>query len=134
VSYNSSDESVATISGNTLTIVGAGSATITASQEGNENYNSALPVEQPLEVMAVSAIQSITPANISFYPNPASYHITIQSAVIIDRVEILDMSGNQISIQLQGMQIDISRLKADIYILKVYTADTVFVGKFIKSK
>jgi len=39
-SYTSSDTSVATISGNTITIVGAGSSTITATQEETTNYTS----------------------------------------------------------------------------------------------
>src|SRR5690606_32231502 len=38
--YSSSDESVVTISGNTVTIVGAGTATITATQAATANYNS----------------------------------------------------------------------------------------------
>src|SRR5690348_13486821 len=41
VSYSSSNTNVATVSGNTLTIVGAGSTTITASQAGSDNYNAA---------------------------------------------------------------------------------------------
>jgi len=40
VIFSSSDESVATISGNMVTILGAGNTTITASQEGNEIYTS----------------------------------------------------------------------------------------------
>jgi MBG domain-containing protein len=41
VTYTSSDEAVATISGATVTIVGAGTTTITASQAGDSNYASA---------------------------------------------------------------------------------------------
>ena len=50
VSYVSSDPAVATISGNTLTIVGAGSTTITASQAGASNYEAAADVPQTLVV------------------------------------------------------------------------------------
>lgn len=50
ISYSSSDLSVATISGNTLTIVGAGTTTITASQAGDTNYNAAPAVTQTLVV------------------------------------------------------------------------------------
>jgi uncharacterized protein YjdB len=39
-SYSSSNQSVATILGNIITIVGAGSTTITASQAATDNYNS----------------------------------------------------------------------------------------------
>ena len=40
VAYSSSDEAVATIAGNTVTITGLGTTTVTATQSGNANYNS----------------------------------------------------------------------------------------------
>jgi hypothetical protein len=58
VTYTSSNIAVATISGNTVTIVGAGSATITASQGGNANYDTAVDVTQTLTVE--KADQTIT--------------------------------------------------------------------------
>ena len=58
VSYSSSNRSVATISGNTVTIVGAGTTTITASQAGNGTYNAAPNVDQTLTVN--KANQTIT--------------------------------------------------------------------------
>jgi hypothetical protein len=50
VSYTSSNQNVATISGSTVTIVGAGSTTITASQSGNAYYNAATSVSRTLTV------------------------------------------------------------------------------------
>lgn len=50
VTFTSSDPGVATISGSTVTIVGAGTTTITASQTGNSCYNSATAVPQNLTV------------------------------------------------------------------------------------
>jgi hypothetical protein len=50
VAYESSDETVAVINGSTLVIVGAGTASITASQEGNAQYLPAAPVVQDLVV------------------------------------------------------------------------------------
>jgi sugar lactone lactonase YvrE len=50
VSYTSSDTNVAVVSSNTLTIVGVGSATITASQLGGTYYTAATPVSQILTV------------------------------------------------------------------------------------
>jgi photosystem II stability/assembly factor-like uncharacterized protein len=58
VTYASSNTAVATVSGNTITIVGGGTATITASQAGNGNYNAATDVPQTLTVN--KAAQSIT--------------------------------------------------------------------------
>ncbi len=50
VSFLSSDEAIATISGTTLTIVGAGTAMITAIQNGDATYDTAAPVDQDLVV------------------------------------------------------------------------------------
>lgn len=50
VSYTSSDEEVITINANTATIVGSGTATITASQGGNEYYNPAEDQQQSFTV------------------------------------------------------------------------------------
>ncbi len=58
VQFSSSNVQVATIFGTTVTIVGAGETTITAEQDGNANYNDALPVERILTVN--KADQSIT--------------------------------------------------------------------------
>jgi hypothetical protein len=50
VSFASSNPAVATVSGNLVTIIGAGTATITASQDGDANYAAAVPVDQQLTV------------------------------------------------------------------------------------
>ena len=53
LSYSSSNTGVATVSGSVVTIVGAGSTTITASQVGNSSYNAATGVSQALTVNKV---------------------------------------------------------------------------------
>src|SRR5208337_215697 len=50
VTYTSSNPAVATVAGNTITIVGAGTTNITASQAGNANYSAAPNVVQALTV------------------------------------------------------------------------------------
>jgi hyaluronate lyase len=56
VTLTSSDSRIATItSGNTLNIVGAGTATITATQTGDGNYEAAMPVSVILTVSAASS-------------------------------------------------------------------------------
>ncbi len=50
VSYSSSNTSVATVSDNVITIVGAGTTTITASQLGNGTYSAAAEVTQTLTI------------------------------------------------------------------------------------
>jgi uncharacterized protein (TIGR03437 family) len=50
VSFSSSAAAVCTVSGNTVTIVGAGTCSITASQAGNANFSAATPVTQSFTV------------------------------------------------------------------------------------
>ena len=58
VSYTSSDTDVATVSGATVTIVGEGTTTITASQIGNYAYAAAVEVEQDLTVGVANPVSS----------------------------------------------------------------------------
>jgi hypothetical protein len=55
ITYTSSNPAVATVSGNTVHIVGAGTTNITASQAGNANYSAAADVVQPLTVINIIA-------------------------------------------------------------------------------
>jgi hypothetical protein len=50
VSFSSSNPAVATVTGNTVNIIGAGSTNITATQDGDETYNPAIPVIRNLTV------------------------------------------------------------------------------------
>ena len=65
VSYSSSDAAVATVSGNTLTITGIGSATITASQAGNAIYLPATDVNRTLAVGGIPAGISSQPTGLT---------------------------------------------------------------------
>jgi hypothetical protein len=59
VSYTSSNPSVATVLENTVTIIGVGTTTITASQPGNDNYNAATSVARSLSVTRVLSLTEI---------------------------------------------------------------------------
>jgi autotransporter-associated beta strand protein len=65
ITYLSSDETVATIAGNTVNWVGAGTATITATQPGNATYDAAPPVAQPLTVNPAATAVTVTPEPIA---------------------------------------------------------------------
>jgi hypothetical protein len=64
VIYSSSDPNVAVVDGNTITIVGIGTTTITAIQQGNINYLSAVAVERTLAVKGSAA--TVDQTSISF--------------------------------------------------------------------
>jgi hypothetical protein len=57
VSFSSDNPAVAAISGNTVTIVGVGTANITASQAGNANYAAATSVVRAQVVSYPSLVQ-----------------------------------------------------------------------------
>jgi hypothetical protein len=77
VSYSSLNPSVATVSGSTITILAAGTATITATQAGNSNYNPASSVSQNLSVskatLSSSLITAIAPASLVYSGTIKSY-------------------------------------------------------------
>ncbi|MEO5775254.1 MAG: YDG domain-containing protein, partial [Flavobacterium sp.] len=86
VTYLSSNTAFATVSTNgTVTIVGAGSTTITASQAGNGNYNPAADVTQALTINKAS--QSLTalttPVNKTFGDAAYSASSTASSGLIV---------------------------------------------------
>ncbi|MGB8297529.1 MAG: DNRLRE domain-containing protein [Polyangia bacterium] len=56
VTFDSSDHSVATVSGTTVTVVGPGTTTITASQLGDSNYLAAAQVKRDLVVNAAPMV------------------------------------------------------------------------------
>jgi len=67
VSYTTGNDAVITVSGSFLQITGAGTADITATQEGNENYEAAVTVVRT--VLVDKAVQTITFRN----PDPVPY-------------------------------------------------------------
>ena len=66
VTFTSLTPDVVTVEGNTVTIIGAGAATIRASQDGNESYQPAADSDQPFTVFkAAPVITWNTPAAIT---------------------------------------------------------------------
>src|SRR6056300_1823983 len=78
ISYSSSDTSVATISGTTVTIVGSGSTVITASQASDSNYNSAT-VTASLTVVKDNPIIELSDVNKTFNDEDFSLSATSSS-------------------------------------------------------
>ncbi len=76
VSYSSSNTSVATVSGNTLTIVGAGSVVITANQAGNTTYAAANAVTQTLIVNPIALTVTGAQVTDKYYDGTTSAVIT----------------------------------------------------------
>ena len=107
VDYESSDESVAMVSGNQVTIVGAGTTIITASQDGDEDYNPASSVEQTLTVN--KADQTITFDELvekTYGDDPFDVSATASSGLTVDfevvNTFIASVDGSTITIEGAG--------------------------------
>ncbi|UGS20584.1 YDG domain-containing protein [Flavobacterium cyclinae] len=107
VSYTSSNPSVATLEGNVLTIVGAGTTLITASQAGNDNYNSALEITR--ELVVNKADQTITFELLeNRLDTDASFTLTASTtsglpvSFISDNESVLSINGNVATILASG--------------------------------
>ncbi len=107
VSYESSNTAVATVDGNTVTIVGQGITTIRASQAGNPAYNPAQIVEQDLQVNKRDQELTFNPLpslNLSsgIYILNATADSGLAPAFSIDDTTIATVQGNQLTLKAGG--------------------------------
>jgi ELWxxDGT repeat protein len=80
LAYASSDATVAKVDGTTLTLLKPGSATITASQAGSDNYLAAASVEQSLVVNKAGQTITFEPLATKTYGDPA-FELSAASSV-----------------------------------------------------
>ena len=107
ISYLSADVNIATVSGNTVTIIAAGTVNITASQVGSENYNAASSVTLPLSVS--KAAQTITFADLpacTYGGSPLTLTATSSSGLTVtyesSDYNVATPSGNTLTIGNAG--------------------------------
>jgi len=73
--------------------------------------------------------------HISLHPNPAELTVTIDTNIDINSVELFDLSGKQIEMQLVNTnQIDISNLSSGFYLIKIYDMNGRITTKQIVKK
>ncbi|AWI25957.1 YDG domain-containing protein [Flavobacterium pallidum] len=106
ITYSSSNPAVATVSGSTVTLVGAGTTVITASQAGNADYDAAADVDQNLNVTT----PALTNQTITFNPlankvyGDASFNLTATASsgltvtYISSDTNVATVSGNVVTI------------------------------------
>ncbi len=95
ITYTSSNLNVATILGSTVTLVGVGTSTITASQIGNENYNPAVSVTRTLNV--IKANQTITFGTLTDkVVGDASFNLSATASSLLAVTYLAD--GNEVTI------------------------------------
>ena len=127
VSFSSANTFVS-VSGNTLTIRGGGTAVITAYQEGNEIYNAATPTNQNVVVNGnlLNQLTSIEKNNslIKIYPNPVKngFYIEVDKTLVDKKYyQLMSMNGQKVmNGYFTDSRIQVSTVKPGYYILLIF--------------
>jgi len=131
VAYASSNEQVATIVSGLIHIVGAGTTDITASQEGNDTVNVAIPVIQSLTVTQATGLESKEYTEFKMYPNPVRDYLSIDIGnqnVSNVEISIIDISGKIVHSKNYNNTvntIDVSNYNSGLYFVEVKTANAI---------
>jgi hypothetical protein len=142
VTYTSSNPAVARVDGNMVTITGAGEANITATQEGNEDFEAAAPVTRKLVVILITDLTKNPAAEaISIYPNPVSAWLNVSLPGTATshpvKVRITDLYGRTVLEQRFGtgthvFQINVEQLSDGLYFFQCLEGNRVNEGRFVK--
>ncbi len=131
----SSNTAIASVSDSKVTIHQAGDVVFTARQSGNENYNAAQPVTQPLKIGLATGIEKVTSPLLKVYPTPASNHITIDFEGSISNVIFYNSLGSivkQVNTLNQQKQVQVSELNSGYYILQINSEGQIYRTRFLK--
>ncbi|GHN02078.1 hypothetical protein WSM22_35670 [Cytophagales bacterium WSM2-2] len=134
VTYTSSNLSVATVSGNQVTLTGIGSTVIAATQTGNPEYLPALKVEQILQVNPVITAIENAPG-IKLYPIPVDnfLHVDVQSP---STITIMNLLGEEIAKrEVTGAEsFDLRQVPGGFYVVSIARDGEVFLKKIVKKE
>lgn len=133
VSYTSSNLAVVSISGNTVYVIGSGTATITGNQSGNVNYNPASPVSQTIVVSLATDIEEKTMDELCIYPNPAKGTIYLDGLPQGSKITLINILGLEVkSKEASGnTSIDVSSIQTGEYLLKISTPSKTLLKRCI---
>lgn len=94
VTFTSSDYAVAAVETNVLQILGFGEIIVSANQEGNINYNAAVPVSQTIVITEVVGLMKDEIEEINIHPNPTSDFFRINASDnSIQNIYLVNMEG-----------------------------------------
>ena len=133
-SYASSDSNVVSIIGTTVTIVGAGTATITASQAGDANYDPRSVTTTITVNKAVATLSAMTAVTKNF--GDASFNLVVPTSAATGAItfassntNVATINGNTISIIGAGTTTITATQATDSNYLEATTSTTLTVNK-----
>jgi len=100
ISYTSSNPYVATISGNTVTLLTQGSTTITAYQVGNTTYLAATPIARTLTVIDtnIAPVVNAGPDQVAFLTNVPWSPLTLTPQLWLDAADAATLTTNDTNV------------------------------------
>ncbi|MBT1701602.1 T9SS type A sorting domain-containing protein, partial [Fulvivirgaceae bacterium PWU4] len=137
VVYESSNASVATVMNNTITLQGAGTTVITASQPGNDMFEAASSVQQTLVVELITDLEGADEILVGVYPNPVhdALNIRVPAAEPV-HVEMFDAMGRMVAREIassgEDMALRVDHLQPGIYHVKIGTSRQVITRQIVK--
>jgi hypothetical protein len=140
VSFVSGNPAVATVTGNLVHIVSAGTTVITASQAGNSNFNAAPSVPRTLTVDLSTGVKDIVIPQMEFNIYQSGYAINIQPLKDgwdgkVGSVSVINIIGTKVSVSQRTefyknsiVQVNAPSVKG-IYFIEVKSGDMRYVAK-----
>ncbi len=118
---------------NTYTISDQDEGTRLYKVEAVDNHGN-VSTRSEVEVTVAPYVFVFSPAvqEINVYPNPTTNELIISGVDNIMNIEVIGLSGNVIRTFKNVSTIFVDDLTNGLYILKIYTTDEVFTGRFIK--
>lgn len=113
----------ASLNGNLLTPISAGTVTVTASQAGNANYNAAPDMEVSFEVTESTTL-GVSAINIQVYPNPVTDRFEVHGITKDDHtsISIFSLKGELVRAYTNSRGVkEISDLKPGVYLMKIFS-------------
>ena len=83
----------------------------------------------------VTSVPSLAGVKVLIYPNPTVDEIKVENASIVQRYEIISLSGKVVSKAVNSgdvLEVNVSNLSKGVYILKVYSTEGTKQVKFVK--
>jgi hypothetical protein len=128
---------VEAMSGKTVSIVGAGTTEITATQSGNTNYNAASELKQTLTVNVSTGIGVSQTDRIEVYPVPTTNFVTINISITENkpnRYIIYNQNGKAVmtnKVSEDKFNINLKTLSKGVYYLELLSATSRYIYKIV---
>jgi hypothetical protein len=121
VIYISSNTSVLQVQGNLARIVGAGTADLIATNNGNANYEPLNQIVMRLDVPIVNSLSADWAEQIQITPNPTSGYFTLKIPFAYAGYKIYNSQGVLMQAGEKGENIDISQFASGVYLIEIQT-------------